>query len=163
MRPLLPKTSGRRRAAMLVASTLLSALSFLSSARIHAAEIQAGKAPAVKVQIINVPAVDTIAQASSGPLQCQIRRNESSIGVELIGVVSSARAIAGRASFAILKSGTAGTSNIRQGNHFAIDAGKEAIVGRATIGLEPGAVITVDLSLISDDGLECRVAAPLEH
>jgi hypothetical protein len=164
MLPLLPETTSlkatsRSRALILALSgTLLSFSPVPSNASIRTTEIQS-----MKAQTMHVPATGILAHAASGPVQCEIRRNDSANAVELIGIVISDRAIAGHANFTILKSGTAGTSNIRQGNHFAVDAGKEAVVGQAKIGLEQGARISVELSVKSDDGLECRVMAPLEH
>jgi hypothetical protein len=164
MLPPLPRTTSRIRAFILAASATLLSFSVVPS---HAGALT-GEIPAMKVQAMTVeaasaPVTGMLAHATSGPMRCEIRRNETANAVELIGVVSSASAIAGHASFTILKSGTAGTSNIRQGNHFAVDAGKEVIVGRAKIGLEQGARVSLDLSVTSDDGLECRVTAPLEH
>jgi hypothetical protein len=104
-----------------------------------------------------------IAHASSGPLQCEIRKIEVGGSVELTGVIVSSRAIAGNFRFTVAKSGGSGSSNIHQANKFALAADKESHVGQVKINLERSAHVGVELFVGSDDGLECRVSATLEH
>ena len=78
-------------------------------------------------------------------------------------MIAGTRAVAGQASFSVTKSGAAGSSNIRQGHHFAVAAGRQAVVGQVRMGLEAGARLSADLLVKSDDGLECRATAPVER
>jgi hypothetical protein len=103
-----------------------------------------------------------LAHASSGPLQCEIRKKEADGSVELTGVISSSQALAGNFRFTVMKSGPSGSSNINQGQKFDLAAGKESLAGKVTINLERDAHVVIELVVGSDDGLECRAKAPLE-
>jgi hypothetical protein len=104
-----------------------------------------------------------LAQGSSGPLRCEIQRKDRDGMVELIGVAAGARALAGHSSFVLTKSGSTGSSNLNQGQPFSVKTDEQVVVGRATINLDPGGRIAVDLRLQSDDGVECHVRASLER
>ncbi len=104
-----------------------------------------------------------LAHASSGPLRCEIRKNEVSDAVELTGVVTSSGAIAGKFSFTVTRSGHSGSSNIRQANKFELAADKESRIGQVRINLEPDANAAVELLVESDDGLQCLVKASLKQ
>jgi len=103
-----------------------------------------------------------LAHASSGPLQCEIRKNEMGNSVELTGVIVSSRAVAGNFRFTITKSGPSGSSNINQGNTFDLAADKESRVGQVAINLEHEANAVIELFVRSDDGIECLAKAPLK-
>jgi hypothetical protein len=102
-----------------------------------------------------------LAHASSGPLSCEIRRSGEEEAVQLTGVVSSTVALSGRFQFSILKSGASGSSNINQGNQFAVEAGKEIYVGHVTINLGHDDHAAIELSASSNDGVDCRVNASI--
>lgn len=104
-----------------------------------------------------------LAHASSGPLQCEIRTNETGGSVELSGMVASSRALAGNYRFNVTKSGHSGSSNIHQGNKFVLAADKESPVGQVTMNLEPDADAVVELIVGSDDGIECVAKAPIKR
>jgi hypothetical protein len=104
-----------------------------------------------------------LAQASSGPLRCEIQRNDKDSMVELTGIAEGARPLAGHSSFVVTKSGSSGSSNVNQGQHFSVKTDEQAIVGRATINLDSGGRVAVDLRLQSDDGIECHTQASLER
>jgi hypothetical protein len=103
-----------------------------------------------------------VAQASSGPLRCEIRKNQTGGSVQLIGIIVSSRAIAGNFRFTVTKSGPSGSSHIHQGNRFDLAAGKESQVGLVKINLEHDALGVVELFVGSDDGLECRANVSLQ-
>jgi hypothetical protein len=103
-----------------------------------------------------------LAQASSGPLRCEIRKNQAGGAVELTGIIGSSRAVAGSFRFTVTKSGASGSSNIHQANKFDLAAGQETQVGAVKINLDRGAHGAIELVVTSDDGLECRAGAALE-
>jgi hypothetical protein len=103
----------------------------------------------------------TLAHASSGPLSCEIRRSGTDGTVQLTGVISSSVALSGRFHFSIMKSGASGSSNINQGNQFAVEAGKEVYVGQVTINLGHDDRAMIELSVSSNDGADCRANASL--
>jgi hypothetical protein len=104
-----------------------------------------------------------LAQASSGPLHCEIHRTGKGNMIELTGIAGGTRPIAGASTFVVTKSGSSGSSNMNQGQHFSIEVDEPTVVGRATINLDPGGHIAVDLKLQSDDGIECHAQASLER
>jgi hypothetical protein len=104
-----------------------------------------------------------LAHATSGPLRCEIRKNEAAGSAALTGVIASSQAIAGNFRFVVTKSGPAGSSNINQADKFALADSGESIVGQAKINLESGARIVVALLMTSNDGLQCQTKALLEH
>jgi hypothetical protein len=106
-------------------------------------------------------AMTVLAHASSGPLRCEIRDSKTEGTVQLTGIVSSSVALSGRFQFAIVKSGTSGSSNINQGNPFSVEAGKEIHVGHVTINLGNDDRATIELSVSSGDGVECRANASI--
>ncbi len=55
-----------------------------------------------------------VAHASSGPLQCEIRKIDAGNSVELTGIITSSAAVAGNFRFLVTKSGPSGSSNINQ-------------------------------------------------
>lgn len=107
--------------------------------------------------------VTVLAQASSGPLQCEIRKSSSGNSVELTGTITSSAAVAGNFRFLVTKSGPSGSSNINQGNKFDLTAGSQTDVGHVTINLESDAHAVVELVATSNDGIECRAKAPLQR
>jgi hypothetical protein len=107
--------------------------------------------------------VTVLAHASSGPLQCEIRKTDAGDSVELIGTITSSVAVSGNFRFLVTKFGPSGSSNINQGNKFDLAAGSQTHVGRVTINLEPDAHVVVELLATSNDGIECRAKAPLER
>ena len=104
-----------------------------------------------------------LAQASSGPLQCEIQKIDKGSSVELTGVITSSVAIAGNFRFLVTKSGPSGSSNINQGNKFDLAAGAQTHVGNVTINIERDAHVVVELLATSNDGIECSAKAPLER
>ena len=104
-----------------------------------------------------------LTEAISGPLRCEIQRNDKGGIVELIGIAESARSLAGHSSFVLTKSGSSGSSNINQGQHFSVKRDERAVVGRTTTNLDAGSRIVVDLRLQSDDGIECHAQASWER
>jgi hypothetical protein len=102
-----------------------------------------------------------LAHASSGPLSCEIRESRAGETVQLTGVVLSSVALSGRFQFAIVKSGASGSSNINQGNPFAVEAGKEIYAGHVTINLGGDDRAAIELSVSSNEGLECRANASI--
>ncbi|WP_424629001.1 curli-like amyloid fiber formation chaperone CsgH [Bradyrhizobium sp. SYSU BS000235] len=107
--------------------------------------------------------VTVLAHASSGPLQCEIRRTDAGHSVGLTGTITSSTAVAGKFRFMVTKSGPSGSSNINQGNNFELTAGSQTDVGHVTINLEDNAKAVVELVATSNDGIECRAKAPLER
>ena len=106
--------------------------------------------------------MNVIARATSGPLQCEIRKNENNGAVELSGVIISSRAISGHFRFTVTKSGPSGSSNVNQGNNFDLAADQERQIGQVTINRDRDAHVAVELLVGSDQGLECRAAATLQ-
>jgi hypothetical protein len=104
-----------------------------------------------------------LAHASSGPLQCEIRKNETGTTVELTGIIASSAAVAGNFRFAVMKSGPSGSSNINQANKFDLAAGQETQIGQVKINLDRNIRVVIEFSAASNDGVECRVQASLEH
>ena len=104
-----------------------------------------------------------LARAVSGPLRCEIRKSQSGDMVKLVGVAAGAQAIAGTSRFAMIKSGTSGSSNMAQSQHFALKAEQQAVVGEATTNLDPGGHIAIDFGVKTDGGLTCNVRASLER
>jgi hypothetical protein len=102
-----------------------------------------------------------VARASSGALNCEIRKNEADGAVALTGFITSSTAIAGSFRFLVIKSGSSGSSNINQGQKFELAAGKDARAGQVKINLEHDAQVTVELIATSSDGIECRAKAML--
>jgi hypothetical protein len=102
-----------------------------------------------------------LAHASSGPLRCEIRESRTEGAVQLTGIVASSVALSGRFQFSIIKSGASGSSNVNQGNPFAVEAGKEIYVGHVTINLGNDDRATIELSVSSDDGVDCRANASI--
>jgi hypothetical protein len=102
-----------------------------------------------------------LAHASSGPLSCEIRESKTEGAVQLTGVVSSSVALSGRFQFSIVKSGTSGSSTVNQANPFTVEAGKEIDVGHVTINLGNDDHATIELSVSSNDGAECRANASI--
>jgi hypothetical protein len=106
--------------------------------------------------------MSVIAQASSGPLACEIRKVGTGEAVQLTGVVSSSAAVAGNARFVLTKSGPSGTSNVNQGGAFDLVAGAEIHVSHVTINLKPEDHALVEFVATSSDGTVCRATAHLE-
>lgn len=106
-------------------------------------------------------AMSVIAQASSGPLRCEIRKAETGGLVEVTGIIASERALSGHFQFTILKSGGGGSSNINQANPFTLVAGQEQPVGHVKINLDRDAHLAIELTVMAD-GIECRAHATLE-
>jgi hypothetical protein len=104
-----------------------------------------------------------LARAVSGPLRCEIQKSQSGDMVKLVGAVAGAQAIAGTSRFVMIKSGTSGSSNMAQSQHFALKAQQQAIVGEATTNLDPGGHIAIDFGVKTDGGLTCNVRASLER
>jgi hypothetical protein len=107
-------------------------------------------------------AMNVLARATSGPLQCEIRKNESNGAVELSGVITSSRAISGHFRFTVTKSGPSGSSNVHQGNNFDLAADQESQMGQVTINRDRDAHVAVELFVGLEQGLECRAAATLQ-
>lgn len=107
-------------------------------------------------------AMHVVARATSGPLQCEIRKNESNGAVELSGVVTSSRALSGHFRFTVTKSGPSGSSNVHQGNTFDLAADQERQIGQVTINRDRDAHVAIELFVGSNEGLECRAEATLQ-
>jgi hypothetical protein len=104
-----------------------------------------------------------LARAVSGPLRCEIQKSQSGDMVKLVGVAAGAQAMAGTSRFVMIKSGTSGSSNMAQSQHFALKAQQQAVVGEATTNLDPGGHIAIDFGVKTDGGLICSVRASLER
>ena len=78
------------------------------------------------------------AQAAGGPLSCKIEVQKSAGGVELQGVVTASRAGSGTYELEVLKSGSAGSSNISQDGEFDADAGVPARLGVVSLSGDGG-------------------------
>lgn len=83
--------------------------------------------------------------------------------VKLVGVVAGTQAVAGTSRFVMIKSGTSGSSNMAQSQHFALKAKQKAMVGETTTNLDPGGHIAIDFGVKTDGGLACSVRASLER
>jgi hypothetical protein len=106
---------------------------------------------------------NVLAQAASESLHCEIQKSQSGDMVKLVGIVEGTRAVAGTSRFVMIKSGTSGSSNIAQSQHFALKARQQAVVGQATTNLDPGGHIAIDFGVKTDGGLACNVRASLER
>ncbi|HEY0145734.1 MAG TPA: curli-like amyloid fiber formation chaperone CsgH [Methylovirgula sp.] len=106
---------------------------------------------------------DVLAQAASGPLHCEIQKSQSGDMVRLVGIATGTQAIAGTSRFVMIKSGTSGSSNMAQSQHFVLKAQQQAVVGQATTNLDPGGHIAIDFGVRTDGGLVCNVRASLER
>ena len=106
--------------------------------------------------------MSVVAQASAGPLECEIRKIGSEGSVQLTGVVSSSSEIKGDFRFTLTKTGPSGTSNVNQGNSFNLAAGAQAHVSHVTINLGHDDHAVVELSATSNDGVVCRATATIE-
>jgi hypothetical protein len=106
--------------------------------------------------------MNVLARATSGPMQCEIRKHESNGAVELSGVITSSRALAGNFRFTVTKSGPSGSSDVHQGNTFDLAADQESQIGQVTINRDRDAHVAVELFVGSDQGLECWAAATLQ-
>ncbi len=106
--------------------------------------------------------MSVIAHASSGPLECEIRKVDAEGSIHLTGVVSSSAALAGNFRFTLTKSGPSGSSNINQGNTFDLAAGAETYVSRVTINLQHDDHAVVELLATSNNGIACHARALLE-
>lgn len=107
------------------------------------------------------PNMDVIAQSSSGPMRCEIRKSAGNKTVELTGVVASETATSGHFQYKVVKSGASGASNINQANKFTLAAGAQTQVGQVRINLDAGAHLTVEFEVTSDDGASCVARASL--
>jgi hypothetical protein len=105
---------------------------------------------------------NVLAQASSGPLRCEIQKDDKGDMVELIGAAASTRPIAGSAQLNLAKSGPSGVSSSDQSQDFNLQADQLTIVGRATTNLRFGGHVVVDLHLWAN-GLECRAQAAFDR
>lgn len=103
-----------------------------------------------------------LAHGTSGTLECEIRESKVANSVELAGFIKSSQAVAGRFHFTVTKSGTSGSSNVRQGNKFELAADKEGRVGQVTMNLEADANAVIELIVESDSGPECRARASVK-
>lgn len=106
--------------------------------------------------------MSVIAHASSGPIECEIRKTGMGESVQLTGVVSSSAAVSGSFRFLLTKSGPSGTSNVNQGNSFNLAAGAEAHVSHVTINLRHDDNAVVELLATSTDGVACHAKATLD-
>ncbi len=106
---------------------------------------------------------DVLARAVSGPLRCEIQKSQSGDIVKLIGLAAGTQPVGGTSRFVMIKSGTSGSSNMTQSQHFALKAQQQAIVAEATTNLDPGGRIALDFGLKTDSGLTCNVRASLER
>ena len=105
--------------------------------------------------------MDVIAQASSGPLRCEIRKATVNGAVELTGAIVSDAALSGQYRYKVAKSGASGSSNINQASKFDLAAGAETRAGQVLINLDRDAHVTVEFQVTSGDGLECVVKTSL--
>lgn len=76
--------------------------------------------------------------AASGPLSCEIDVHRTGGGVELQGLVTSAKAASGTYELEVLKSGSGGQSNISQDGEFEASPGVPAKLGVVTLGGDGG-------------------------
>lgn len=90
--------NGERRADVIVSSS--THRRFAGAGGLACALVAALAQPLGAEQDANV-----LAQASSGPLRCEIRKDDKGDSVELIGLAASTRAIAGSAQLNLAKSG----------------------------------------------------------
>ncbi len=141
-----------RKSRRLLANGMAVSAAFLAAACVSANEDRA---------LAQDHDMTVLAHASSGPLRCEIRESKTEGTVQLTGVVSSSVALSGRFRFSIIKSGASGSSNVNQANPFAVEAGKEIYVGHVTINLANDDRATIELSVSSDDGVDCRANASI--
>ena len=113
-------------------------------------------------QPLPAQSANVLAQASSGPLRCEIQKEEKGDVVELIGVAASAQSIVGSAQLNLAKSGPSGVSSSDQSQDFNLRADQELVVGRATVNLRFGGHVAVDLHLWAG-GRECRAQAKFDR
>jgi hypothetical protein len=105
--------------------------------------------------------MDVLAQASSGPLRCEIRKNEAEGSVELTGVIIASGALSGHFRFTVTRSGPSGSSNINQANTFDLVADREHQVGSVRINHDSASHAVVELVAGAGDAIECRARASL--
>jgi hypothetical protein len=105
--------------------------------------------------------MNVLAQASSGPWRCEIRKYEADGSVELTGYIMGPKAVAGHSRFTVTKSSPSGTSNINQANKFDLAADEESQVALVRINLEGAGQLSVELFVRTDDGVECRAKTTL--
>ncbi len=106
--------------------------------------------------------MSVIAQASSGPIRCEIRKTGGDTSVHLTGVIFSSTPITGNARFVLTKSGPSGSSNINQGNDFNLAAGSETHVSKVTINLRHGDHAVVELIATFGSNIACHAQALVE-
>ena len=84
--------------------------------------------------------------------QCRIDVERRGGMVHLSGLVSSQDPIVARATMNVRRSGSAGTSNNRQGGVFAVSPGQETVVGRVIVNASASDRLSADLSIDWDGG-----------
>ena len=107
-----------------------------------------------------VPLAAAQAEMPESDVQCLIRAEPVSGGVELEGVVVSKTPLSGTYSFDVRKSGSAGTSTSSQSGTFEVSSDEE-VVGHVGLGLEPGASYDAEL-VVRWNGSEvtCKATGP---
>lgn len=95
--------------------------------------------PLAPIATIYGGGIEGVVQAhASAEVECEIRTKTTADGVELEGVLASARPISGTYEFDVRKTGSAGTSNSAQSGDFDMQSGEE-VIGFVGLSLEQGA------------------------
>jgi hypothetical protein len=105
--------------------------------------------------------MNTLAEATSGPLRCTIRRFDHGDAIQLRGVLAGSDAVTGHFRFAVVRSGPSGTSNINQANPFKLVPNGEMQVAQVTINRDTGSHVSITFSAVLEGGAECRAEATL--
>lgn len=95
-----------------------------------------------------------------GDVQCLIRTQPFTGGIQLEGVVASKAPLSGTYHFDVRKTGRAGTSSSVQSGDFDVPAGEE-VIGQVGLGLERGASYDAKLVLRWEGGeASCAASGP---
>jgi hypothetical protein len=106
---------------------------------------------------------EILARGVAGPLSCEIQKSQNGDMVRLEGVATGLQPLTGTSHFIMIKSGTSGSSNMAQSQHFALKAQQRTVVGQATTNLDPGGYISIDFSAQAQNGLTCTARASLKR
>jgi hypothetical protein len=106
---------------------------------------------------------EILARGSSGPLRCEIQKSQTGDMIKLVGVATGVQPLAGTSHFVMIKSGSSGSSNMAQSQHFTLKPQQAAVVGEAATNLDPGGHIAIDFSVQTQNGLTCTAQASLKR
>lgn len=97
-----------------------------------------------------------VAQASSGPLRCEIHKIDHGDTTEFRGVLAGSSAVAGHFRFSVMRSGPSGTSNVNQANPFTLTPDSGAQVAHVTVNRDAASHVTIDFSATAGSGIACH-------